>query len=291
MSARLISPLGRYRASFSSSPLASSDRRRRSTSASRTYAPTRCASACAAPGPRRTPSSVARTAEPRLHPLPAERGQLPHQATRRGDRVTQHTRRRRPLGILADEIHEAQSIAWCHRVDQRGRALARGCLPEQRSWLPHDHERAATEHGGRSRAGCRSRPAVGSGACRCRRSPTHPRRRPAMRARSRGASRRLRPRSGPGRGPLGRCSTRRRPRCRRGPSSGRSRVTQRGRGPPVAAHVARRHACQGAHLRLQQPCPLARGGQLGGPCRDASGSSGRTAASSVTTRRWARLSA
>ncbi len=61
MSSLVTVPPGRYSASFSSSALASSLMRRRSTSPSRTYAPTRSASRRAAPWASVTSSSRARS--------------------------------------------------------------------------------------------------------------------------------------------------------------------------------------------------------------------------------------
>ena len=101
------------------------------------------------------------------------------------------------------------------RCQQRRGAFPCRGLAEQAAGLADDHERAAAEHRRRSRAGPRSRPAAGSGACRCRRVRLA---RFVVERRTPGLERSAvvgRPRSGPGRARPGRCPRRPHPRCRR----------------------------------------------------------------------------
>ena len=106
--------------------------------------------------------------EPGLHARTIERRELPDAAARSLDRITQHALPGGVLGILGDEVRDAQRVAGCHEVEQREGPLAARGLPQQGARLAQHDERAVTEQGRGPQSGSdlveESCPALGDGA-------------------------------------------------------------------------------------------------------------------------------
>ena len=235
---------------------------------------------------------------------PGERRHLAHEAARGRHCVPQHARRRRSLGVLPDQVHEAQPVAGRDRAQQGRRALPRGRLAQQCRRAGARPRACRRRTSWRSPGASRSRPAAGSGAWRrlpvslspasssSGRAPGLERRAVVAGPVARQVPRRpvdapgiLAPDVGEGRHrsrPGGRAA-RRRPAARHGP--------QLGGGPAVASDHLRRAPRRGRRSR-PQGASLARGATASSSafsgCRRVQRAKRR---SSVTMRCWARLSA
>ena len=132
-------------------------------------------------GRRRAARAAAR--RPARGGCPAPRRALPSQASMRARSSAGNCRTRPPaawtasrstpcaggvLGILGDEVRDAQRVAGCHEVEQREGPLAARGLPQQAARLAQHDERAVTEQGRGPQARGdlveQSCPALGDGA-------------------------------------------------------------------------------------------------------------------------------